>query len=475
VLAIGLAALLWTATGAVIAPFETAAPAEARDASTPPPREDPRPRAELEDESERLPAPTNDVVTAPASRASEPRDDDTPTAREDAVEPVLARVHGTTVELREDEETVKSPPARAGLATDPRPIPGVRLRFSCNGRVVHTVEVGRDGRFDARFVAQGPCALAIESPQGWEPSSPPVELDDATLRGERELPLCFARRPLASAGAVRGFLASESGAWSPESLPKTGAVLLDLVAVDDPFLQLRAEIAHGTDAHGAPTVEFAFPEVPAGEYELTLSALDSFRWHPRTLRVVPPAEGLSFLRYDRERALPLSFRVLDAKTREPITDFEVRRLQVTSSTDNGVFLHTGPIALGTFAVDGPFQWSLWADGHAPAFGDETCFVEKDGARVAEVLLQRGWSTKVFALARDPTARALAKAEVYVDGRFAGRTGDDGMVVVAATEPPKKLEVRAGGFALRGDPLQGHGGRRAEQRGHVTLAFLERER
>ena len=215
--------------------------------------------------------------------------------------------------------------------------------------------------------------------------------------------------------------------------------------------------------------------MPKGEYELTLSALDGFRWHPPSQRIVPPKGGLSFLRYDKERALPLAFRVFDAVTREPIFDFEARRLALSISNDSGVFLHTGPIELGTFPLQGAFRWSLWSDGHAPAFGDETSFVEKDGRRVAEVALARGWGTKLFALARDPVARPRAGAEVHVDGRFAGRTASDGMIALFQSEAPKKLEVRATGFELVGNPLAGYQGKSAEQRGQVTLAFLEPKR
>lgn len=471
VLAAGIVFLLWLSMNALVSPQGGLG---ARDGA---------PRAEPVVESHAAPAsspvaparsPTapeepakSASATAPQSEPSAAAEPEREPEREPALEPIAASVRGVAFAL-----LVRRPGDSAEEATGRRPLPGARITFRSDAKQLAETTSGRDGRFEARFACSGRCTLEVAAPVGWKIVGTPPELDTAVLDGTRALELVFVRGDVEVAGDVRGMLQSESGAWSAETLPKKGAVLLDLVSVDDPFFALRAELAQGADARGAPTLEFAFRDVPRGEYELTLSALDGFRWHPSTLRVSPPAAGLAFLRYDAERALPLVFHVFDARSREPITDFEVRRLSLTPSSDHGVFLHTGPIELGTFPMQGAFQWSLSADGHAAAFGDETSFVEKDGARVAEVLLEPGWSTKLLVLARDPTARPLANAEVWLDGERAGRTDASGMLVLRAKAKPKTLEVRADGFELAGNPLDGYGGKSAEQRGQVTLAFLE---
>lgn len=470
VLAAGIVLLLWRTTSVLVAP----APTETT--STRDVEPDVDSTAELDPSNAttlEAGAPTHG---APSNRAGKPATsrahvDPTVPARESALDTFTAHVSGraTAVFVRAPGRSRDDDPAGR------RPVPGVVVTFLDGDRVLARAESGRDGRFDARFATTGACTLQVAAPAGWRPASVPSELSRAVLAGERALELAFLAGETEIAGEIRGVLQSERGAWSAETLPKPGAVLLDLVSVSDPFFSMRGELEHGVDAHGTPTVEFVFRAVPRGEYELTLSALDGFRWHPQSLRATPPAAGLAFLRYDKEPSLPLVFHVFDARTRAPITDFQVRRLALTPSRDNGVFLHTGPIELGTFPAQGAFQWSLWADGHAAAFGDETSFVEQDGARVAEVLLEPGWSTKVLVLARDPTARPLANSEVWLDGERAGRTNADGMVVVRAKERPKTLDVRADGFTVVGKPLEGHAGKSAEQRGQVTLVFVEPKR
>lgn len=300
------------------------------------------------------------------------------------------------------------------------------------------------------------------------------ELDASELRGDTFVVLRAVPPPVDPAGefVLRGALLSEAGAWTAETLPRTGAVLLDLVAQSDPGRSTRIELVTVNDANGAPTLAFEVPVNGGGPWELTLSSLDGFRWSPTNVRITGATKPLEFLRYDREKTLPLTFEVTDARTGAHIESFAVRRLQTNVSRDAGVFLHTGPIELGTFPIQGPFQWSLASDGYAPAFGDETNFVEDGERRVARVTLERGWGTKLLALARDPLARPLAGAEVYVDTRFAGRTANDGTLVLRGDARPAQLEVRSAGFAQSGDPLAGHAGRSAEQRGQVTLAFLE---
>lgn len=362
---------------------------------------------------------------------------------------------------------------------------GVRLEFVAGATVLAETTSGPRGDFEVQFESRGGASVRLAD--GWRLAGSDAErggMFDATgaarelsadeLCGESVLVLHAVPPDTAAETAfvVRGTLLSERGAWTDETLPRDGAVLVDLVAQADPGHSTRAEITQGVDASGAPTLTFELPVSGRGPWELTLSALDGFRWSPTNVRISGATKPLEFLRYDREKTLPLAFEVTDARTGTRIESFAVRRLQTNVSRDAGVFLHTGPIELGTFPIQGPFRWSLTAAGYAPAFGDETSFVEDGERRVAHVELERGWGTQLLALARDPVARPLAGAEVFVEDRFAGRTAHDGTIVLRGDTRPTKLEVRYAGFAAANDPLAGHAGRSAEQRGQVTLAFLE---
>lgn len=275
------------------------------------------------------------------------------------------------------------------------------------------------------------------------------------------------------AGAIRGVLVRESGPWTDETLPRGNTVILDLVDLKTPHESRRGTLTPVPAGNDGYTLEFAFEDLPEGEYELTLSALGSVRWSPTSMRVRPPANGLVFTRYDRDPRLPLAFEVRDARTDAEIAAYQVRHVQLTPSADAGVFLQTGPLDVDAFPLDARFAWTLWADGYAAAFGDETAFERRGERRVARVRLEPGWSTRVLVLAKDPLARPVSGAEVLLDGRFAGTTDTHGMVAVRASARPASLGVRLDGWSVVGDPLAPLFGKTAEQRAHTTIVYLAR--
>jgi hypothetical protein len=275
------------------------------------------------------------------------------------------------------------------------------------------------------------------------------------------------------AGAIRGELLRECGPWTEATLPPRGSVLLELVPLTGPKHSRRAELASEPDGRGGFSLRFEFADLPRGEYELTLSSLAAWRWQPTTLRVSPPIDNVSFMRYDLDRCSPLTFHVTDRATGKPIESYELRTLQLTPSQDNGVFLHTGPLPTEAIPQDARFQWSLAAEGYRPVFGDESAFVRQGAARVAEVALEQGWATKALVLMRDPTLKPAFRAEVWLDGTHAGLTDQDGMLALLAGKPPAKIEVRLPGWHMTNDPLQPYHGKSAAQRGQVTIVILEK--
>jgi hypothetical protein len=275
------------------------------------------------------------------------------------------------------------------------------------------------------------------------------------------------------AGSISGILLREGGPWTDETLPRANTVMIDLVPEGKPRESVRAKIEARPDGKGHYELAFELPDLAEGQYEVTLSALGSWRWAPVSARVSPPLSGLTFTRYDKDPRLTLEFRVSDAATGEAITAYQTRNIQITPSADNGVFLQTGPLDVNAFPVDGRFRWSLWAEGYAPAFGDDTVFVREGDKRIADVRLARGWSTAVLVLARDPQARQAAGARIVVDGHVVGSTGVDGMLVVRAPAEPQSLQVELAGWHAVSDPLQPFAGKSAAQRGQITVVMMEK--
>ncbi len=351
------------------------------------------------------------------------------------------------------------------------PLPGVSLVFvGEKARELGRVESDSNGRFCAPELSERPRWLVVEPPEDFLCDEPRIDLGGRL--GDILVPLH--RDPKLLAGAIHGELLREGGSWTRETLPKSGSVMLDLVPVSGARWSRRAQLVSERDPAGGFHLRFCFDNLPHGEYELTLSSLAAWRWNPTSLRISPPIDNITFLRYDLDRSSELVFRVSDRATGEAIEPFQVRALALTPSSENGVFLHTGPLETSAVPDEARFEWSLWAEGYQPAFGNENAFVRRGGQRIAEVALERGWATKVLVLMRDPSAKPALRAEVWLDGRFLGLTGANGMLTAGAEAAPKRLEVRFSGWHMSNDPLQPYGGKSAAQRGQVTIVMLEKD-
>ncbi len=272
--------------------------------------------------------------------------------------------------------------------------------------------------------------------------------------------------PLEVAGDITGRLLREVDPWTAETLPDLGGLVVELVRLEEPRLELRADVQTTPVEDGSLELTFAFRDVPIGEYELGVFSLGAWPWEPRSLRIRAPAAGLVLVRQDAVVAPPLEFVVRDAESGELIEDFEVRHLEQTVSEESGVFMHAGPLEGGAFPRGTEFRWSLWADRYRPTFGDERAFEDVDGRRVARVDLERGWAARLVVLGREPTLRPLYRAKVSVDGRFVGVTAQDGSLVVQLAAPPERLEVDYRGWELLNDPLDPRPGTTPELRGFV---------
>ncbi len=284
---------------------------------------------------------------------------------------------------------------------------------------------------------------AVPVEEAPEPEAPPA-LDPSVRREEIARILEEARRLLdrmPEDADVRGKLRSQSGIWKDVQRFMAGHVHIDMVSLDERRLNYRANLASKTEPSGEEVIEFLFHDVAPGTYELTLSSTDHHRWSPKKITVTPPADDLEIWLYDERDTITLAFRVTDAQTGEPIEDYTAYSVKTEVTEENGVLFHAGPVKLDDFPLDARIRWRLWADGYAPASGDERDFLEEeDGRWVAEVKLEPGWGRRFVVLGRNPTMRPLEGAQVLLDGDVAGKTDANGALDVFRETAPESLDV-----------------------------------
>lgn len=417
----------------------------------------------------------------------------TPEAKDEALRPA-AHLEGnvaTETAAVEPNRVAESAPAEAAASTEREVIP---MSFVVTGRVTdeetgvgipgaQIVAVGgspplsttaTDNEGNYRLVIQDEATshLIVQPPEGWNVRDPRAPLPPVVKGGKADVPFRLILWPPPVAGDIRGVLQSEGGVWSAGDVPGPGEVVLDLISTTLPRIQRRGVITQETDGNGGHWLSFTFADVPRAEYELTISSLDHFRWAPVSTFVSPPAENLSFLRYDLDRTLPLEFRVYERASGEKLEDYEIRHLKLTASHDNGVLLHTGPLDREAFPLDAEFEWSLWADGYAPFFGDERAFQLTDGRRIANVRLSPGWGARLLVMGGQGTKYPLSGATVLLDGVAIGSTRDDGTLDAYRETPPSKVTVEYLDWTMKNDPLRPLNGRPPERRGMVMPVLLE---
>ena len=364
------------------------------------------------------------------------------------------------------------------------------LQRSGSGLVAEPIEAGIVDELPSRSdVGTLPVASALPADASPAPirnertareAIPQRELSRSS-RGVLEVPLLEVPAPLELevAGDISGRLVSEKGYWLEAELPDRDTLIVELVRLEEPRLELRADLV--VEALDLPGVEqgqalsFLFEAVPVGEYELSLFNLGAWHWEPASMRVRAPAAGLDFVRYDHDELLPLRFEVFDASSGERIEEFRAAHLEQSVSEQNGVFMHAGPLDTESFPNVAHFQWSVWAEGYRPSFGDERSFRERDGRRVARVELRPGWAARLVVLGREPTLRPLFRAGVRIDGRYMGATDREGALVVELDEAPERIEVLYKGWGLENDPFDPRPGTTAELRGHVVPLILRAPR
>jgi hypothetical protein len=223
------------------------------------------------------------------------------------------------------------------------------------------------------------------------------------------------------------------------------AVQLDLVSRDDPELRFQTRATtwglvprSGPSASGegaAYEVPFAFRGVPPGAYELRVRSSDGARWTPERIAVSAPTSGLLIAHVGAVPTAAVRFDVRDAESGEPAPC-------VVQSWIAGVDMMPTSEDLVRVPAPARGRWIAVGPGYAPAGGT---WAVDDGERelVVDVPVRRG--AGVVVLTVTPWGERVPGVEVLQDGALAGRTDEDGVLLLERASPSSSFDARRAGW------------------------------
>jgi len=313
---------------------------------------------------------------------------------------------------------------------------------TADGRA-HATTTDAGGEFELAWLPPGRHVLRVVGPRDAVLTQQVELVAGATTRTELTLV------PPRAAAYVRGTLHSRTGTHRAPVTMQLRPV--GEAALGRPLEPPRVEWQKGADGWvGA----FAFEDLAAGEYELTIAGSPYGRaWKPARRRVTPPASKVEFVLQDDVALEHLGFVVEDAESRTPIERFSLVSHPILAGADApGWFAH-GSTATGapavTVAAGHAFAWFLVAEGHRPASGTRAAFEEPDApaelTATAHVMLAPGWGA--CAVVVGPSGQPLAGVEVLVDGATAGRTQAGGWLHLSRPAAPTAIALRHEGWEL----------------------------
>lgn len=283
--------------------------------------------------------------------------------------------------------------------------------------------------------------------------------------------------PLPVGGTIAGRV--ETDGWLPEHA-REGRLLIARVQGLGAARIERTAIAGGNDVDG-PFWEFAFEDLPGGEYRVDVFGVPEATFEPASARVTAPATDLRFRLDPTSIGVPIAFEPYDASTGAPIEDFAVALVfgghVIPDALDGD---HGEP--LWYLPPDGRLRWWLLASGYRPAAGDERAFDRGAAPRVAAVALERGYGALIecvdaarlvdHAFQGDAaelvaawTSPPIPGVAVHADGRRVATSDAHGMAALSLPAEPARIELHAPGWrVITSEGLEG---------GRVTdeLAFI----
>ena len=323
-----------------------------------------------------------------------------------------------------------------------RPVAGALVKgIPLDGKGERAAAASADsGEFELSGLEPGRYRVLV---QGRFASATPLELtlvEGANEAGAVILPA----RPVA--GAIEGHLVAEDGGVTPFGV----LFLRDLESGKERVETVFSFFAPSTDEDGEA---FAFPDVPAGHYELVLVALDGRSYEPEHILVEPPRSGLEF-RASGPSSVGFRLRAHAEESGEAL-GFAYAALLHGQWGGEEVALGKE----GEWYLSAP--WIVWAEGRRPVRGE---FPEPRGDETEPILLdiplERGYgevllfkdasSDELLANNFKTFTPGLPGVTVSLDGQAAATSDANGLVLLDLARPPGKIEFGLLGWRTLSD-------------------------
>ncbi len=324
------------------------------------------------------------------------------------------------------------------------PIPTAWVRLYPAGSNDSLLEIGADsrGRFAFDWLESGDYEIRIETDryQTWTAT--------VTIKVGKTEDLAATLAGKGALGRIAGVCRGRTG----HHRSKGGIVLLASLSNPSFFLLKSVSYRGRPGEYEAP---FAFEDIPAGEYELTVRPLDNMEWNTRRMVVSPPAEGLEFVCEDDVPLCDLGFRAVDDATGQPIAKSwtlvwlgdPMNDVRLDADWESGLYRGV--------PAGASLRWVLHAEGYRLAMGDESAFRPEGETRMVEVRLARGWG-QVFKVTTNDGETPLAGVELVADGSTIGHTDARGILCTNLDSMPRQLDFRLEGWRVswgRTDPSE----------------------
>jgi len=292
------------------------------------------------------------------------------------------------------------------------------------------------GLYTFKFLAAGDGTLAARS-FFHAPADAPIHLAANTTSNVEVV-----MEKLATAGAIRGRITSETGAYTPN-------VDVVLYPPQSAALNGRGPTPSRTTPEwklvdGREVGLFGFEHLPKERYRIDVQPHeDFFQWDPRRIDLEAPSESASFVVHDGVNNAGIAFRVRDGDNGILLDDFRVTigirggPSTIVSASSNQVLFHRVPL-------DRRVAWRIDKDEYQPAFGDDAAFLAEstqDGehVRYADVVLDPGWGDMFRIESGRRDGPPIVGAHILLDGRDAGTSGSDGTLSASAKRKPTRVE------------------------------------
>lgn len=262
----------------------------------------------------------------------------------------------------------------------------------------------------------------------------PVEIPLTVLAGETTK-LEVRLNCEAVAGAIRGTITSESGAY------RDPRVNLDLHHADDHGSAAGNVEVSWTQSGGRWVGAFVFADLPSNDYCVCVRARP-YAISPQEHIAARPGESVEFRVLDNAPRVSLGLRVFEKES-----GLELDEFSLTSNAESPVshtrVARSNQIALESIPENGDFHWSISKRGYGCASGMlrdvRGTWVVDGSRRWIRVELARGTSLSISVAARDH--ERIAGATIVIDGADVGVTDERGVLRLVRDEHPHWIDVR----------------------------------